>query len=437
MEGYLTEWSTGATESSIEVDEAGTYIVTLTDETGCSFESDPVVIDVLETVTPEIDFTGQLGFCEGGSVVLSGPDNGEYTWNVGVTEQSIQVSNSGEFQLDFTDICGNTATSELVEVNVYDYPEVPVTTDVTIENPADVDLSATGNNLLWYDAEDALFPIGAGPDYPVFVDQTTTFWVESESVNDGTIATGAKEWIDEENGQFHQNNGFWLVFDAYQNLSLESVKVYADGLEARTFALVDANGATLSSSTFVIEDGENTVELNWFVPAGQGYGLRVTSDNPQLWRDGIGSDPEFPYALGNFGAITGTTVNGANSQSYYYFFYDWKVSVDAVGCASERVPLTVTVTNPSSVGTIAGLNSIDAYPNPTAGALALDLDLGANVLDLQVDVLDLQGRAVHSATWSGQATGRRNLDLGNLAPGHYTVRLTDGQGQWRLPVVRN
>jgi hypothetical protein len=108
-----------------------------------------------------------------------------------------------------------------------------------------------------------------------------------------------------------------------------------------------------------------------------------------------------------------------------------------VGCASARTPLTVTVTNPVGVGEIVGLNTVEAYPNPTAGALALDLDLGANVLDLQVDVLDLQGRAVQSATWSGQATGRRNLDLGNLAPGHYTVRLTDGTGQWRLPVVRN
>ena len=186
-----------------------------------------------------------------------------------------------------------------------------------------------------------------------------------------------------------------------------------------------------------MQDGENTIDLNFFVPAGEDYGLRVSSDNPQLWRDGIGLNPDYPYALGDFGAITGTSVNGANSQNYYYFFYDWTVSVDAVGCASERVPLTVTVTNPSSVGQIAGLSSIDAYPNPTAGALTLDLDLGANVLDLNVAILDLQGRTVQSTNWSGQTSGQRQLDLTSLAPGHYTVRLTDGTGQWRLPVVRN
>ena len=435
--GFETAWSNGATEESIEVSEAGTYTVTLTDEQGCSFTSDPIVIDVLETLIPEIAFEGQLGFCEGGSVVLSGPDNGEYAWNVGVEAQSIEVSSSGEFQLEFTNVCGNTASSEVVQVNVYDIPAAPTTEDFTIEDPAEVSLNADGENLLWYDAEDALFPIGAGPDYPMYVDQTTTFWVATESTNPGTDATGAKAVRDEENGQFHQNNGFWLVFDAYQNMTIETVKTYANGLGTRIVTLVDANGATLQSSTVNMEDGENVVALNFFVPAGEGYGLRISSDNPQLWRDGIGSDPEYPYALGDFGEITGTSVNGANSQNYYYFFYDWTVSVNAVGCLSERVPLTVTVTNPTSVGQIAGLNSIDAYPNPTADMLQLDLDLGANVLDLNVAIMDLQGRSVQTAQWNAQTTGRRTLDLTDLAPGHYTVRLTDGTGQWRLPVVRH
>ena len=172
------------------------------------------------------------------------------------------------------------------------------------------------------------------------------------------------------------------------------------------------------------------------MPAGSGYGLRSTDDNPQLWRDGIGSDPDYPYALGDFGAITGTSVNGANSQNYYYFFYDWTVSVDAVGCASERVPLTVTVTNPVGVGQIDGLEGVSAFPVPTTGELSLDLDLGAEQKDLTMELRDASGRLVRSEQWMGQTTGRRILDLGPVAPGHYTVRLTDGEGQWRLPVIR-
>ena len=53
-----------------------------------------------------------------------------------------------------------------------------------------------------------------------------------------------------------------------------------------------------------------------------------------------------------------------------------------------------------------------------------------------MELRDASGRLVMSEQWMSQTTGRRVLDLGTVAPGHYTVRLTDGEGQWRLPVVR-
>ena len=434
--GFETAWSNGATETSIEVSEAGTYSVTLTDDAGCSFTSDPVTIEVLELAAPTVAIDGQLGFCEGGTVTLTGPEDGVCVWNVGVEGPSIEVGTSGTFQLTFTDACGNENVGEEITVDVYPIPAAPATEDITIENPAEVSLNATGDNLLWYENEDDILPFGAGPDVPVYVGATTTFWVESESANPGTMGTGAKSERDEENGQHHSNAGFWLVFDAYQGLTIESVRVWANGAGNRTITLVNDAGTELESVTVDVADGESVVELGFFVPAGSGYGLRSTDDNPQLWRDGIGSDPDYPYALGDFGAITGTSVNGANSQNYYYFFYDWTVSVDAVGCASERVPLTVTVTNPVGVGQIDGLERVGAFPVPTTGELSLDLDLGAEQKDLTMELRDASGRLVRSEQWMGQTTGRRVLDLGPVAPGHYTVRLTDGEGQWRLPVIR-
>ena len=434
--GFDASWSNGASGSSIDVTEGGTYTVTLSDDAGCSFTSDPITIDVLEPATPEVTIDGQLGFCEGGSVTLTGPDGGTCFWNL-MEAQSIEVGTSGTFQLTFIDACGAENMADDIVVDVYPIPDAPTTEDVTIENPAEVSLNATGDNLLWYENENDVFPFGAGADVPVYVGATTTFWVESESANPGTTATGAKTARDEENGQHHTNGGFWLVFDAYQGMTIESVRVYANEGGNRTIALVNDNGTELESVTVNVPDGESVVELGFFVPTGTDYGLRCTDDNPQLWRDGIGSNPEYPFALGDFGAITGTSVNGANSLNYYYFFYDWTVSVDAVGCVSARVPLTVTVNNPVGVGSIDGLAAVSAFPNPTAGALTLDLDLGAELLDLNCEVRDASGRLVASEQWKGQATGQRTLDLTDLAPGHYTVRLTDGQGQWRLPVVRH
>ena len=92
------------------------------------------------------------------------------------------------------------------------------------------------------------------------------------------------------------------------------------------------------------------------------------------------------------------------------------MSVDAVGVLSERVPLTVTVTNPVGVGQIAGLNGVTAYLVPTSGALSLVLDLGAEQMDLTMEVRDASGRLVASEQWNGQTTGRRVLDLGLWRP---------------------
>ena len=75
---------------------------------------------------------GVVGWYNNSGLLIPRLHTHSYAWNVGVEAQSLEVSNSGEFQLDFTDVCGNTATSDLIEVNVYGYPEAPTTEDFTI-----------------------------------------------------------------------------------------------------------------------------------------------------------------------------------------------------------------------------------------------------------------------------------------------------------------
>ena len=91
-------------------------------------------------------------------------------------------------------------------------------------------------------------------------------------------------------GQYHNNSNYWLRFDAYQDIVIESVKVFANGADDRTIAVIDAAGNILDQVTVSVPDGESVVELGLEAPAGVALGLRSLDNNPQLWRDGQGSD---------------------------------------------------------------------------------------------------------------------------------------------------
>ncbi|MBS1580659.1 MAG: T9SS type A sorting domain-containing protein [Bacteroidetes bacterium] len=67
------------------------------------------------------------------------------------------------------------------------------------------------------------------------------------------------------------------------------------------------------------------------------------------------------------------------------------------------------------------------YPNPTSGEVDMRMPAGAGA-NATASILDAAGRVVHQerVPVSGGSTAR--LDLHDLAPGLYTVQLTDGQG---------
>jgi choice-of-anchor B domain-containing protein len=123
-------------------------------------------------------------------------------------------------------------------------------------------------------------------------------------------------------GQYHDNGAYFNILEAYQNVTLISARVYANESGPRTFALLSEDGEdVLVAEVFDVPDGWSTVEFNWQLDPGS-YGLATLSNNPQLWRDDLNSDINYPYEIGNYGAITGTNIQGENEFNYYYFFYD-------------------------------------------------------------------------------------------------------------------
>lgn len=339
--GFAYEWSTGADTQTIEVVASGEYSVVVSDAEGCAGVSNTISVDVIVPQQPVISVTGDLEFCEGGSVTLTSTAGIGYEWSNAATTPSIEVTQSGSYTVLVDEGCGTPLQSEPIVVNVLAAPQPGIEPTVIVPADQNAQVFADGDNVEWFASEDASEPFATGGEIIVNVSEPTTYWLENSTIYGGTPATGGKTATTADGGQYHTNSSFWLRFDAHEDIFIETVQVFAGTSANRTIALVDTDGQTLQSTTVFIPSGEQTVELNFFVPQGTGYGLRSVGNNPQLWRDGPPAELAYPYELGGLATITGTNITGANVQAFYYFFYNWQVRTPSTTCVSDRIPVLI------------------------------------------------------------------------------------------------
>ena len=199
----------------------------------------------------------------------------------------------------------------------------------------------------WFESETAETPIAIGDSYTMqFQPFDQSIWTANS--NGGYGIYGGKEAPDFGSGQYHFNNTNWLIFDVHQDALLESVEVYSEGGGPQTIEILDGAGNFVHTLTQILAPGQNVFHLFAQLPAGEGYQIRSGNQEPLLWRDDNGADVNYPYHIGEIATINSTTINGENQYTYYYFYYNWKMtSTDP--CLSERVEFTVTVEDVSGL----------------------------------------------------------------------------------------
>ena len=120
----------GETTQSINVNTSGSYSLFVENDFGCiSPESEAVEVVVSDFLPPPmVTVSGSLDFCEGGSVMLSGPDGFEqYDWSDGSTGQSISIIGEVEITLVVTNSEGvQSFPSDVLTVVVYELPEIQI-----------------------------------------------------------------------------------------------------------------------------------------------------------------------------------------------------------------------------------------------------------------------------------------------------------------------
>ena len=127
-------FSTGATTPTIQVSTAGDFFITNSNACGTVTSN-----HIITTITPlavasVITASGPTTFCAGGSVTLSGNNNGG-TFSTGATTPSIVVTTSGDYFITNTSSCG-TVTSNHIMVTVNPLPDCTITGVTPICQPA-------------------------------------------------------------------------------------------------------------------------------------------------------------------------------------------------------------------------------------------------------------------------------------------------------------
>ncbi|MDX1476588.1 MAG: gliding motility-associated C-terminal domain-containing protein [Saprospiraceae bacterium] len=101
-------WSTGSTDSVIQVTAPGAYSLTVTDINGCT-AIDGVLVQGLQPEQPAI--AGPTQICEGASGVLTVAGTfTAYNWSTGETTPTITITTGGDYFVTVTDDNGCTAT---------------------------------------------------------------------------------------------------------------------------------------------------------------------------------------------------------------------------------------------------------------------------------------------------------------------------------------
>jgi PKD repeat protein len=205
----------------------------------------------------------------------------------------------------------------------------------------------SGNPVNWYLNVDDIVPSESGSEFSVeFWNESSTCFAEQIfSGNSYSLGLQSNEGSGENNSDVENH---YLVFNCDVPLILNSVKVYAEGAGDRTIQLKNNIGEILESVTLNVVDGEQVVNLDFYLPVANNLKLYCIGPS-NLWMgqlSGLNSF-DYPYSVDGVISITGHDYDWfwQEFRSYPYF-YDWQVSEPS--CVSQRmsgVPID-TILNP-------------------------------------------------------------------------------------------
>jgi len=275
----------------------------------------------------------------------SGPTS--WAWDFGdggkatVQNPSHTYTAAGKYTVTLTATNANGKDDETKSSYVsVDLMAAPTATGAERCGAGTLNLSATGSNTInWYTAQTGGSSVNTGTTYAPNLSTTTKYYVES-STSGPTQKVGATD--NSLTGGYYSastSTDRGLKFDVLAACTIKSIKVYAKGAGNRQFDVLDNAGTVVKTKTVAVPDGESRVALDFDLPTGTQYYIKMGGSLIDLYRSNDGN-ATYPYTLSGLLTITESDY-AATTAGCYYFFYDWEVQTG--GCSSPRVEVIATI----------------------------------------------------------------------------------------------
>jgi subtilisin-like proprotein convertase family protein len=430
---YTFLWSSGATTEDLIGLSAGSYDVTVSDNTGCETVASYLIINNTNNFSSSALVTDEGCISNTGAVdlaLLGGSPTYTYLWSTGVTTEDINAVTAGTYDVTITDLLGCIIT------NSYTVNSAPATITNTV--------NVTAANCTAADGAINITPAGGGTPYTfIWSNGTTTEDLSavvsgtySVTISDASSCTMTDSYTVGNSGggmgissiptaatcglsnggmaiTMINNDSCIYVLNTFDSFGDDwqgaFIEIFVDGVSIGNFTAID-NGSSFnipvpSGSTIdlVYTSGNFEDENSYNLIEG---GITLFSDGPtpatgSVFTTSCSTIPNNYTYLWSNGA-TASNISGVPAGNYGL------TVTDANGCALA-VPVTII-----NIGNPVNLISGDTTDATCGGCSdgSVDLTLDANA-------------APYTFNWSN---GASTEDLVNVVAGTYDVIITDVNG---------
>ncbi len=409
-------WSTGATTFSISNLAAGTYLVTVTDNDGCTGTASATVSATTTAITSTITSTATTCGANTGSATVT-PTNGianySYVWNSGGTTDAITGLGAGGYQVTITDAngCSGTATTNVTAPGGPSATQV--TTDVTCNGAANgaINVTTTGGTgtiiYLWN-------PTASTEDISALPGGNYTLTITDGNNCSFTIAATVNEPAQLMLSETHNN----VLCNGGNDGSIQVTST--GGTLPYTYNSLPLIGSNLTAGTYAVTVTDNN---------SCSTSISVTVTEPTAV-NAQANATDASSAVATDGSITISATGGTPTYSY-----NWNPNVSSTSTALSLVVGTycVTVTDNNSCTTTAcgtvsftsaignvSIDKVTLYPNPANNQIMIETNSANSKFSFSI--FNIEGKLMTEQIISG---GKITVDVKQLAEGFYSYQLKE------------